>query len=271
MQVEQQGVHFKVEWRRGDVTRFGTHGAIIIGETVYKDNITICNTTQAPFGASDSARLLHILVDCRVAATLVQISNVRSREEVDEVTVDPCEGIAKFFNDESFSPTAVDRLQNGIQRLQIFMMDPSAVACRPTAIVLKAKWTSLKSDYSIAKANFELNGQQDHESFPNYANGSAVVTYTHAFLHRYPNMCEDAMRAVRSTAQRQEGVSVPKRAVCSSSSEKQKVASRGGTRELVISGFDKFKNFLTEDHNRGGAAEEEIEQQRLKKAKEETV
>lgn len=91
----------------------------------------------------------------------------------------------KYFNDEDLCRILVYRLLNTIQWLNICMIDPSVLIYPRTAILLKSTWAGLKSEYCIAKYNFEFVGQYESESFPNYTKGSPVLMCTHAFLNRY--------------------------------------------------------------------------------------
>lgn len=94
--------------------------------------------------------------------------------------------------------------------------------------------------------------------------------YTHPILDRYPHVCEDETRAIPVTAQQEEDVDIPTGVILSGSAEKWKAASRG-TRELLISGYEKFANYIKDDRNHSGAVEQEMERKGVKKAKAETV
>lgn len=198
VQVEKEDNKSNVDWRSGDVPKFGVDIEIIFCEQVENEMQAIGNVTESvAFGASEYARLLHIMVDARMERNLNQPRNVCSREEWDERTVDPWEGIAKLFDDDEFYPRLVDRLPNGIQRLHICMIDTSVLIVPRTAIVLKANWGGLKSGYCIAKYNFQLSGgQHGPESFSNYAKGSSLVMYTDGFLDCYPHLCADATLSI---------------------------------------------------------------------------
>lgn len=94
--------------------------------------------------------------------------------------------------------------------------------------------------------------------------------YTNAFLDCYHHLCEDAIRAIPVNAQREVCIDVSNKVTPSGASQKRKEAIRA-TRELVMSEFDKFANYIIDDRNHRGAVKQEMELKRVKNVKAETV
>lgn len=132
--------------------------------------------------------------------------------------------------------------------------------------MLKAKWYTFKSEHATEKSNVDLSGQHDPESFPNYARCSAAIMYVHAFLDRYRHLLDDMTRAIPSHASREEGVDICRVTPSPVTVKRRTVVSRE-TREVVISGVDKFTSLLEPDRHESETADLDMYEEPVKRAR----
>lgn len=75
---------------------------------------------------------------------------------------------------------------------------------RPGSI-LKERWRRLRTQYTIARRNFEKSGQGEHDAFPDFTDGNDSLSYMHCVFFNQPAL-EMIVRVLPSTAQMECGI-----------------------------------------------------------------
>jgi hypothetical protein len=165
-----------------------------------------CREREPNWHKNETARLCHVIADPRNAVVLQKHYNKpENRAELDRGRHDPwSHDFPTLFNDPTFRPD-VPEISGGASQEELDQFDPSDVRNERSGAILKKRWTSLRSKFSIAYSRWSSSGQGDQEAFPDFVDGDTTLLYCFCVFHGRPAM-EYAIRLLPSGAQAEEGI-----------------------------------------------------------------
>ena len=206
MKLEGTGSTQKIVWYRGDIPKFRDDGAVKIGAPDAFESRQ-ASGRELPFEVSEYARLLHVLMDPRMLASLARDCGRKSRDDLDREPEDPWSlSFGPLYNDPSFKPPRTSQLAGGVTLEEIDDIDPSILIRERPVAVLKKKWGEVRSAYTVAYENYQQSGQNDESCFSNFAGGKRYVLYYHCALSQAPSMETLILRTLPDEAQRETGI-----------------------------------------------------------------
>ena len=163
---------------------------------------------QARWRVDEYARLICCICDERMAAELGRIVDGETRETLDAPWRSAWQAIAELFNSgEGFDhPAADDDMAN--------TLDPNEFACERSAVTLKKKWGSIKTEYTIVFARWDVSGRGEagaDADLSDFCNAStkhaAVLVFLHAAIGGDPDKIAFSTRLVDAPASFESGTS----------------------------------------------------------------
>lgn len=153
----------------------------------------------------ETARLCHVLADRRHATILAKLYHKSDRQELDVGSHDPwSEEFADLFNSTSYQPYQPEG-ESGVTDDILLDFDPTRHPVHRTGRLLKSKWTSLRSKYTIAKQKFDQSGQGESDVFPSFVDGNDSLCYLHCVFFNKPSL-DMIARALPDHAQTEAGL-----------------------------------------------------------------
>jgi hypothetical protein len=154
----------------------------------------------------ETARLCHVISDPRNSTALRNLYNrAESRAEIDQGRHDPWSNeFPDLFNTKSYEPD-VPLISGGAVQTELDQFDPGWHPHERSGGLLKKKWASLRSKFSVAYTNWSASGQGDPESFPDFADGDVGLVYMFCVFNGKPAL-EFAIRLLPEGARAEEGV-----------------------------------------------------------------
>jgi hypothetical protein len=154
---------------------------------------------------SGCARLCRVICDPWNATALTALYNrPESRAELDQGRHDSWSNeFPEMFNDSQFRPD-VPEISDGAIQEEIDQFDPGFDKHKRTGALLKKRWTSLRSKFSIAYTKWMSSGQGDFDTFPSFTAGDTSLVYCFCAFHGKLAL-EYAVRLLPTGAQAEQG------------------------------------------------------------------
>lgn len=200
------GVKESMKWASGDVPQFREDGAVVCGSHAGTRANADEVSRQPDFTSNDYVRLIHVMVDSRMTAARDLMHKVYSKAQLEQ-PVDPwTKFIEPLFNDPAFCPNKISDLYGGICESDIAALDPKPLGASREGGFLKAKWTDFRKLYEKAVSDYNKSGNNDPDSFVNFARGMNYVMYGYCVFQRHPGMEECVRRGICPEGERESGI-----------------------------------------------------------------
>jgi hypothetical protein len=162
---------------------------------------------KAKWSKHETARLCHVVSDPRNSTTLSRLYNrAESRAEIDQGRHDPLSNeFPELFNNEGYQPE-VSLFAGGDLQAELDQVYPCLLVQERSGIVLKRKWSSLRSTFSISYQKWTASGQADPDNLSCFIDGDPSLLDMFCVFFEKPSL-DYALRLFPEEAQTEEGIS----------------------------------------------------------------
>lgn len=112
--------------------------------------------------------------------------------------------LCQLCNSTSYCPHIPEGV-NGVTEDTLLAFEPTKHPVERPGSFLKDKWRKLRTQYTVARRNFDKSGQGQNDAFPDFTDSNDMLSYMHCVCFGQPSL-EMIVRIIPAVAQMECGI-----------------------------------------------------------------